>query len=96
MGTQGNAMMQLKAAIDMIQQALPGLPAGSEMHRDALQAVSRLSRHLPQGGPTEGVQQTMIQNLLRNQQRNAILQRVMAQQGQGPGPMAPSTPTPGA
>lgn len=88
--------MQIKSAIDMIQQALPGLPTGSEVHRDALQAVNRLSRHLPQGLPTAGVQQTQLQNMLRNTIRNALLQRVLAQQGGGQGPMAPSTPMPGA
>ena len=95
-GTQANALMQIKSAIDMIQGALPGLPSGSEVHRDALRAVTQLSRHLPQGIPTAGVQQTQLQNMLRNTVRNALLQRVMAQQGGGQGPMAPSTPLPGA
>ena len=90
-------MMQVKAAIDMIQAALPGLPTGSEVHRDALQAVNRLSRHMPQGSPTAGNQQTMLQDLLRSTARNAILQKVMAQRGGGStGAPAPSTPLPGA
>ena len=88
--------MQIKSAIDMIQGALPGLPSGSEVHRDALRAVTQLSRHMPQGIPSAGVQQTAIQNLLRNTMRNALLQRVMSQQGGGAGPIAPSTPMPGA
>ena len=99
-GTQANALMQIKSAIDMIQGAIPGLPTGSEIHRDALRAVTQLSRHMPQGIPSAGVQQTQLQNMLRNTMRNALLQRVMAQQGGGPGgppgAMAPSTPTPGA
>jgi hypothetical protein len=91
-------MMQIKMALDMITTALPGLPAGSEVHRDALQALTRLSRHMPQGTPTAGVQQTMLQDLLRNTARNALLQRVMAQRGGGAGgsPPPPSTPLPGA
>ena len=92
--------MQIKSAIDLIQQALQGLPVGSELHRDALNAVNRLSRHMPQGTPTAGVQQTMLQNLLRATARNALLQRVMAQQGGGGGGQGaappPSTPLPGA
>ena len=98
MGTAGGAIMQIKQGLDLIQQALPGLPLGSEIHRDAIRAVNTLSRHMPQGLPTAGVQQTGIQNLLRNTLRNALLQRLMGQQGgpQGPQPMQPSMPMPGA
>lgn len=101
-------MMQIKTAIEMIQTALNNLPTGSEVHRDALQAVNRLSRHMPQGSPTAGVQQTMLKDLLSQTVRNAVLQRVMAQRGAGDGGGAagspgggatappPSTPLPGA
>lgn len=93
--------MQVKAAIEMIQKALPDLPVGSEVHRDALNAVNRLSRHMPQGTPTAGVQQTMLQDMLRQTVRNAMLQRMMAQRGGAAGGGAPnapppSTPLPGA
>jgi len=88
--------MQVKSALEMIQQALPGLAAGSEIHRDALQAITRLSRHMPQGEPTAGVQQTQLQDMLRMLARNALLQRVMAQQQAGGGgpPQAPTPPSP--
>jgi hypothetical protein len=92
-------MTMLMQAVAMIQQALPGLPPGSPMHRDALQAATRLSRHASQGQPTAGVQQTQLQDLLRNVMRNALLQRIMGQMGnQGPqqaGQAGPS-PMPGA
>lgn len=90
-------MMQIKSAIEMIQTALQNLPVGSQLHRDALNAVNRLSRHMPQGTPTAGVQQTMLRNMLQNTLRNAVLQRVMAQRGGAQtGAPAPSTPIPGA
>ena len=99
--------MLLKNAIDMIHQALPGLGAGSRPYSDAVRALERLSRHLPQGGPTAGVQATQLQDLLRNTVRNSILQKIMGSQGGGggePGDMPggapaapmPSTPMPGA
>jgi len=101
-GTQANALMAVKSALDMLTNALPGLAAGSEVHRDALQAITRLSRHMPQGEPTAGVQQTQLQDMLRQLARNALLQRVMAQRQAGaPGgdagqgaPQPPPTPTP--
>lgn len=99
-GAQAAALQQVKMALDMLQNALPSLGTGSEVHRDVINAVSRLSRHMPQGIPTAGAQQGAVQDLMRNTIRNAMLQRVMANQqgGQGGGqqPMPPSTPLPGA
>lgn len=98
----------MKSAVDMLQKALPQLASGSQQHRDALRAITALSRHLPQGAPTAGVQQTQLGDLLRGTVRNALLQKLMGQQG-GPGgppgggggageppPPPPSTPLPGA
>jgi hypothetical protein len=101
-----DGLMRLKTAVDMIQNALPNLPAGSQQHKDALRAVTALSRHLPQGAPTAGVQQTQLGDLLRGTMRNALLQKLMSSQG-GPGgpgggpaggmsPPQPSTPMPGS
>lgn len=96
-GAQAMALQQVKMALDMLQNALPSLGTGSEVHRDVINAVSRLSRHMPQGIPTAGAQQTSVQDLLKNTIRNAMLQRVMAnQRGGGQQPMQPSTPLPGA
>jgi hypothetical protein len=95
-GAQANSLMSIKQAIDMLQAALPGLGTGGEAHGAVLTAIRALSRHVPQGEPTAGVQQTQLQDLLRNTVRNALLQRVMAQQGGGASPMSPSTPVPGA
>lgn len=90
-------------AIGMLQQALPGLPPGSPVHKDTIQSIQRVSRHLPQGAPTAGVQRTHLQDMMQNLVKNALLQRIMGQQkgqpggGQGGGnaPM-PSTPLPGS
>jgi hypothetical protein len=90
-------MTMILQAVAMIQQALPGLPPGSPIHKDALQAATRLSRHAGQGQPTAGIQQTQLQDLLRNVMKSALLQRIMAQKGQqGPQPQGPQgSPLPG-
>jgi hypothetical protein len=89
--------MQVKMALDMLQQALPSLGMGGDVHRDVINAINRLSRHLPQGVPTAGAQQTAAQDMVRNTQRNAMLQRIMAMQGgQGGQQPQPATPIPGA
>ena len=93
MGNMAQGLMMLKTAVDMLQQALPQLASGSQQHKDAVQAIGRLARHLPQGAPTAGAQQTQLQDLLRSTMRNALLQKLMGQrggQGQGAGP--PGTP----
>jgi hypothetical protein len=96
-GNIGQGLMQLKTAVDMIQAALPLLPAGSQQHKDALKAVTSLSRHLPQGQPTAGAQQTQLGDVLRQTIRNALMQRIMQRgSGDGGGQPSPSTPLPGA
>jgi hypothetical protein len=100
-GDTASSMTMIMQAIAMLQQALPGLPPGSPAHKDVLKAAQALSRHAPQGAPAAGVQQTQLQDLLKNVVKNALLQRIMANQGQpqpgqgGGGPGGPS-PMPGA
>lgn len=95
-------MTMVMNALALMQQALPGLQPGSPIHRDALRALHSLSKHLGQGGAaTAGVQQTQLQDLLRNTVRNALLQKIMGQQAQGQqqggqGGPAGASPIPGA
>lgn len=105
-GDMASSLNMLTTAIGMIQQALPGLQLGTPVQQDALKALQRLSKHVPQGAPTVGVQRTHLEDLLRNIVKNALLQRIMGQRqqqggaGQPPGAMQqapmPSTPLPGA
>jgi hypothetical protein len=98
----------LQNALGMMQSALTGLQPGTPVHRDVLRALQSLSKHMAQGQPTAGVQQTQLQDLLRNVVKNAMLSRIMGQQQQGgqggqegpagamPQAPMPSTPLPGA
>jgi hypothetical protein len=79
-------LMQMKTAVDMLQASLPNLATGSQQHKDCLNAISRLARHLPQGAPTAGTQQTQISDLLRSTIRNALMQKIMSQRGGQGGP----------
>ena len=94
MGNMAQGLMMLKAAVDMLQQALPQLASGSQQHKDAVQAIGRLARHLPQGAPTAGAQQTQLMDLLRSTMRNALMQKLMSQRGGqgGGGGGPPGTP----
>ena len=85
-GDTSNSLTMIMQAIGMLQQALPGLPPGSPMHKDVLKATQSLSRHAPQGAPGAGVQQTQLQDLLKNVVKNALMQKLMANQGGGQKP----------
>jgi hypothetical protein len=84
-GNMAQGLMMLKQAVDMIHAALPNLDASSQQHKDAVKALSSITKHLPGGAPTAGVQQTQLQDMLRNTQRNALLQKLMAQRQAGGG-----------
>jgi hypothetical protein len=90
-------MVKIKQALDMVRDALGGIPAGSPLYNDVIRAMQRLSRHLPQGAPTEGVQATGLRDMLRATLRNAMM-GPLSRMGQGGGgqPPMPSTPLPGA
>jgi len=102
-GDQASAMTQIQNAVSMLQAALPSLPQGSPIHTSVLRAVQQLSRHMAQGQPTAGAQQTAMGDTIRNMLRNALLSKIMQSQQQKPGgegmmppPPMPSTPLPGA
>jgi hypothetical protein len=79
-------MNQLLTAVRGIQQAIQGLQPGSPLHRDALKAVTQLSRHLPQGAPTAGVQMTGMRDLMQQIMRSPFMAQIMQQlSGKGGG-----------
>jgi hypothetical protein len=104
-GDQGDSLMMVKQAMEMLQQALNGLGAGTPAYRAAVRSLGLLNQHLPQGAPTAGVQQTFQKDIARRLAKNWLLQQVNANQqagggaggggGQGGQPM-PATPLPGA
>lgn len=90
-------MMSVKAAVDLITAALPGLGAGSPLYTAALNALRQLSRHLAGGAPAAGAQATMIKDLLNRTSQNAMLQKIMSQRaaaGQATNPDMPAGESP--
>lgn len=99
-------MNKLLQAVQLIQQAAMGLPAGSPIWKAANHAAGQLGKHLPQGAPTVGVQMTQAKDMIQQIMKNSFLPHIMKQiagggggggQGAGaPQPPMPSTPLPGA
>lgn len=71
-------MAQISMAIKLLEKALPMLGAGSAEGKDVMRALTTLSKHLPPGSVTPGIEQTQMQNFM-SQQRQAQPQQAMMQ-----------------
>jgi hypothetical protein len=103
-------MMLVTQAHGMLTQALQMFPANSPQWKDIHGSLGRLGRHMAQSAPEAGVQQTGLQDLLRNVIKNALLQRIMSSRSQSgggggggggqpggePGSSVPGVPAPAA
>lgn len=90
-GLAADSMSKVRMAVDMLQQALPGLPIGSPPQKDVLDAIQKLSKSVPASEAIPGVQQTQLAGLQKEAQESAMLQNLSramgSQQGPGPGPV---------
>lgn len=68
----------------MLQQALPGLPIGSEPQKKVLNAIRDLSSAVPASAEIPGVQMTQLAGLQQQAQQTAMLQQLASAMGQGP------------
>lgn len=84
-GDNASAMNKIMQALAMIQQAQVGLPPGSPLHKDVVDAVKRLSRHLPAGKPTAGVQLTGVQDMMKQIMSGGFLPQILQQLAKGGG-----------
>jgi hypothetical protein len=75
LGQQAKAMEGVKLGLKALQEALPSIPIGSELHQAVLKAVGDIGKHIDQGGP--GDQSGMMQQLVQ-----------MARSAQGAPPQA--------
>jgi hypothetical protein len=82
-GLAAKALTQVGEAIRILEMALPNVPPGTPVHKDTLDCIQKLSKHVPAGDQTHGVQMTALADLQRNAQQSAMLQQVMRQSGQG-------------
>lgn len=92
-GDQAGGLLKVRQATELLQTALPSLGVGSEAHHAVVKAIEALSKHIPQGAPVEGAMQTNLGDMMRNAQRQAMMQRVAAMQSGAPGGGAAPTPT---
>lgn len=100
LGSQAQAASKLEAGLKMMQEALSGLPFGSELHHEVLDALKKIGKHMPQGGagttdPTAVIQQLAAAARAQKAQpqQHAALAGLMAGPGMGGG-TPPGAPGP--
>jgi len=99
-GNPGNALAaasKVKSAVTLLQEALPAIPMGSDVHNDVLKAVGMLAKHAESQPATDQSQITQLMALIQKlatQQPNAALQRMAAPPAPNAPPALPPPPAP--
>ncbi len=92
-GLMADSFSKIGTAVQMLQNALPGLPVGDEAQKAVLDAITKLSKIAPASAQVPGVQTTQLRGLEKQAQEGAMLQALLRamQSGGGGG----GAPTPG-
>jgi hypothetical protein len=94
-GLQAKGLTQVQTAVRILEQALPLLGADSDPGRDVIKALTSLSKHIPPGSTSPGVERTGLQTMMQQQrqdQPNIALLRALGQGGGGAGAPPPAAP----
>jgi len=81
-------------ALLALERAVPLLGASSDEGRDALQALTRLSKHVPPGTVTPTDVKNVLQQLMTQQQQFGQQMSAMRQQQAAPAQTAPGAGAP--
>lgn len=91
MGNVSQAIAKVRSALQMLEEALPMIPSGHDMHVKVLQQAKDLAKALKDVGNDPGLQiQSMLQSV-RQQMKQAptnAMARIFPQQGGEPQPPA--------
>ena len=99
-GLEAAGMAKLGLVIRMLESIVPQLGAGTEAGKDVLKALTSLSKHVPPGAVSPGVEQTSLMKLMTDQRQQqpqiAAMRAAMAGNSQTPGAGASPPPEPPA
>lgn len=95
-GLEAAAMAKLGMIVRQLEQIVPLLGAGTEAGRDVLKSLTSLSKHVPPGAVSPGVEQSAMQKTMMQmkQQTPQIAALRASMSGEKPG--GESTPAPAA
>ena len=100
-GLQAKGLTQVQTAVRILEQALPLLGADSDPGKDVMKALTSLSKHIPPGSTSPGVERTGLQSMMQQQRQDQPQAALLRALGQGGAPGAgaggpPTTPMAGA
>ena len=89
-------MAKLGLIVRLLESLVPSLGAGTEAGKDVLKALTSLSKHVPPGAVSPGVEQTSLMKLMvdQKQQQPQIAAMRAAMSGQQPNPGGGVMPPP--
>jgi hypothetical protein len=93
-GKEAAALAKLSVIVNALLTLAPDVGASSDIGRDILDAVKKLSKYVPPGSTSQGVENNAMMSMMRNQQQQQPVQAMMAARGAGAGaqPAAASPP----
>lgn len=91
-GNQAKAIAKITQVIRILEMTLPDLGVETEMGKDVLSAMTKLSKHIAPGSGSPGVEnQALMQLMMQQKQEQPLLQALRAQ-GQQQTPQTPPQP----
>lgn len=84
-GEAAAASAKVRLHLQGLEQALAGLPIGSDMHDAVVGSISKLSKAFPPTDDMPGIQNTALLGLKRSAQEGAMMRQLMASMGGGGG-----------
>ncbi len=94
-GNAAAALPKVKNAIEMLQQAMTGVPLGTPLHSAILKAISDISKHLDKHDGNQGLQVQDLVQLARQVNTQSPQAQALQRMGQQPQPPALPAPPPG-
>ena len=94
-GSQAAALAQVSWAVRLLEKALPLLGVASPPGKDVMSALKSLSKHVPPGSMSPGVENNALQQLMMQGKQEQPQIQALRAMGQGGGPSMGAEAPPG-
>ena len=95
-GLEAAGLAKLGLIVRLLESLIPALGSGTEAGKDVLKALTSLSKHVPPGAVSPGIENSALMNLSQQQRQQqpqiAAMRAAMAQQNPGAGAPPASPP----
>lgn len=80
-GAEASAIAGLSAISDLLLRLVTQVGAGSDIGKDVLKSISLITKHIPPGSTAQGVQQSAMMKMMRDQQGQQPMAAMMQARG---------------